>query len=133
MKKDSDVLLFSLIYLLIFTLIYILFYYDFNAFIFLFLIVTIYSFPGLISVLVLLLIERHYNLKIHSILYVILSIIALYISFLVWNKDGHDSRNFYPSLTPKIHIAVYYSALSHLITYGSLQLFNYLKKKSNAA
>lgn len=132
MKKDSNVLLFSLIYLLMFTLIYVFVYYDYNAFLFLFLIVTIYSFPGLISVLILLLIERQYKLKIHSILYVTLSIIAFYISFLVWNRDGHDSRNFYPSLTPKIHIAVYYSTLSHLITYGSFQLFNYLKKKSNA-
>ena len=132
MKKDQDVLIFSLLYVLIFTFTYIFIYYDLYAFLFLLIIICSYSFPSLFSVLILLFIERQFKFNIHNIFYLILSMVVFYISFILWNSDGYDNRNIYPTLSSEIHIIVYYAILSHTLAYFSLFIFKYLKKKINA-
>lgn len=133
MKKDIDVLTFGILYVLIFTLTYVFKYYDIKSFIFLFIIITVYSFPSLMTVLILLLFERQFKFKIHEILYVVISILIFYISFAVWNSNGYDDKNLYPTLSKEIHIIIYYSILCHFISYGILKGIIYLKKKNNAA
>lgn len=132
MKKDIDVLAFGFLYILIFTLIYVVKYYDIESFLFLFIVITVYSFPSLITVLILLLFERQFKFKIHEILYVVISILIFYISFALWNSNGYDERNIYPSLSKEIHIIICYSILCHFISYGILKGIKYLKKKNNA-
>ena len=132
MKKDSDILIFSLLYIIIFTFTYIFIYYDLEAFIFLLIIVCAYSFPCLIAVLSLLFVERRFKLKVHSIIYLVLSIMVFYISFMIWNSDGYNNKNLYPSISAKIHVAILYSILSHVLAYFSLQIINYIKKKHHA-
>ncbi len=132
MKKDSDVLAFSFLYLVIYTFIYIITYYDIDAFLFILIIIAIYSFPSLITVLILLFIERQFKFRIHKIFYMIVSIIIFYISFIIWNKDGYDTKNLYPSLSMEIHIIIYYAILCHVLSYIILMASKYLKKKINA-
>ena len=69
MKKDGDVLVFSILYVLIFTFTYIFIYYHIDAFLFILIIICGYSLPSLFAVLILLFIERQFKLNIHKIFY----------------------------------------------------------------
>lgn len=132
MKKDSDILIFSVFYIIIFTLIYVLKYYNINSFIFLLLIITVYSFPSLITVLLMLLIERQFKLKIPLVFYLLLSIFSFYISFSLWNNQEYDDKNLYPSLSNEIHIIIFHSMLCHILAYVLLVISKYLINNKNA-
>jgi len=133
MKKGIAILVFGILYILIFTFIYIFKFYNIDSFALLLIIITGYSFPSLISVLILILIEKQFKLKINQIFYLLLSIFIFYISFIFWNLGGHNTKTIQQSISNETHIMIYYALLSHLLAYGIFMSINYIKNRIDAA
>jgi len=118
LKKDKDALIFGILYLLVFTLIYASIYYSSEDTIFIFTVLLVYNHPSLFSVLILLFIERMKKKTISQYLYLAVSIVFFYLSFLFWNSGSRvDSKNIYPIFNQGIYIIILHSILSHFIAF----------------
>jgi len=134
LKKDKEALIFGILYILVFTLIYVAVFSGIEGFLFILLIILLYNLPSLITVLLLLFIERKRTIPIPKSIYFITSIAFFFISFIFWNSGSRiDSKNIYPILNQSIHIIILYSILSHFIALIILKTTTLFKSSKNGS
>lgn len=122
MKKDLDVIIFTVIYILIFPFIYAVIFHSLDAYLLFMIVLMFLSIPSLISVFILLLYTYKREKTFSPVIYIAVSfcLAGLTISFFKYS-DG-DPKNIYPIFEESILMLVIICLLSHCIAFIAVTL-----------
>ncbi len=130
-KKDQDLLHFSIVYLILFTFSYItIFNFDYIKVWYLFLwVLMIVNLPSLSFILLLLGFERLRCKTFPVNRYIIASTIIFSATFYLFQIFSYDPRNFWPIFKEPWYFFLVISFCCHIITFLYLLLINKIIKQ----